>query len=212
MKATYVYPVQDLMLLRSICLSSSRKARQIRQPFGAARGRRFAFGGRLGSPVRLAAAPHGRVQQERKVGGQSPDPHKGKHLDANVGLDVQLVLRGEGDLGGHADDRGDDGGDGEDHARQPADKGDEQAEPAGAHDKGGPQEKDEVENSARHEEAIHDFGSDPQEAQNGLDLGGKGDSGTGEELTDEDFDGIEPVECFGGRAMRDTAMFCFFFT
>lgn len=101
--------------LRLRSLSPSHKTRQIRNPLlGTSLGRPLA---RRLIPHRLTAAPHGRVEEECKVSGQGTNPHQGKHLDTNVGPDIELVLGREGNLGGDADDSGDDGGDGENKAR-----------------------------------------------------------------------------------------------
>lgn len=163
--------------------------------------------GRLAAAAanRLAAAAHGGVEQEGKVCGQGSNPHKGKHFDADVGLDVELVLGREGNLGGDADDGGDDGGDGEDETREAAEQGEEQREPPRPHDQRRAQQQHEVDDGAGHEEGVHDLGSDFEQPQDGQDLGGQGNLGAGEKLADENLDWVEPVECPGRRAIRDTA-------
>lgn len=147
--------------------------------------------------VGTTAAAHGGVEDEGEVGEQGADPHKGKHLDANDGVDVELVLGGEGNLGGEADDGGNDGGDGEEDAGEEAEGGDGEGEEAGADDERGGAQEDEVEDGAGHEEAVHDLGADAEEGQDGDDLRGEGDLGASEELADEDLDWVEPVELLG---------------
>lgn len=140
------------------------------------------------------------MQQEGKVGQQRANPHEGKHLAANIALDVELVLGREGNLGSNANDRGDDGRDGEDDAGHGADEGRAEAEPAGFEDERRDEQQDEVEDDAGHEEGVHDLGSDAEQLEDGDDFGGEGDSGAGQELADEDLDGVEPEEGFWGRA------------
>lgn len=148
------------------------------------------------SLVRCAAASHGGVQQECEISRQGSDPHKGKHLTANIALNVELVLRREGNLGGNTNDGGDDCGYREDDACHTADEGCEEAEPSSSEDERGGEQEDEVEDDARHEEGVHDLGSDTEEGEDGDDFGGEGDFGAGEEFAYEDFDGIEPEEGF----------------
>lgn len=146
------------------------------------------------------------MQYKGKVGGQRGDPHKDKHLAANVAVNIQLVLGGEGNLGGDADDGGDDGGDGEDEASDEADEGRAQAEPARLEDQRGQEQQDAVEDGAGHEEGVHDLRADAQQRQDGDDLGGQGDAGAGQELADEDLDGVEPEEGFRRGAERDASI------
>lgn len=140
------------------------------------------------------------MQQESKVRRQGGDPHESKHLGADIALDVELILRREGNLGGHADDGGDDCGHGEDDAGHAADEGGEEAEPASSEDERRGEQEDEVEDDAGHEEGVHDLGSDAEEGEDGDDFGGEGDFGAGEEFAHEDLDGIEPEEGLWGGA------------
>lgn len=140
------------------------------------------------------------MQQECEIRRQGGDPHKGKHLAANIALDVELILRREGNLGGNTDDGGDDCGHCEDDARYAADEGCEEAEPSSSEDERRDEQEDEVEDDAGHEEGVHDLGSDAEEGEDCDDFGGKGDFGAGEEFAHEDFNGIKPEEGFWGRA------------
>lgn len=140
------------------------------------------------------------MQQECKISRQGGDPHECKHLAADIALDVELVLRREGNLGSHADDGGDDCGHGDYDACHAADEGGEEAEPSSSEDERGGEQEDQVEDNAGHEEGVHDLGSDAEEGEDGDDFGREGDFGAGEEFAHEDFDGIEPKEGFGRRA------------
>lgn len=145
------------------------------------------------------------MQQEGEEGEDGADPHEGKHLDANDGANVELVLGGEGNLGGDADDGGDDGGDDEGDDGEEADDGEEEGEKAAADGERGEKDHDKVDDGAGHEAAVHDLGADAEEGEDGDDLRGEGDAGAGEELRDEDLDGVEPVELLGLGAVRDAS-------
>lgn len=155
------------------------------------------------APVGLATASHGGVEDKGQVGQDGGDPHEDEHLDANVGLDVELALGGQGDLGGHADDGCDDGGHADEDAGNGGDDGDGDGEPAGAHDERGGQHEDKVDDGAGGEEGVHDLRAELEQLQDGSNLGGQGDGGAGEQLAHEDLDGVEPIKGLGLGAKRD---------
>lgn len=140
------------------------------------------------------------MQQECKICRQGGDPHECKHLDTNIALNVELILRRESNLGSDANDGGYDCGYRKDYACYAADEGGEEAEPSSFEDKRGGEQEDKVEDDAGHEEGVHDLRSDAEEGEDGDDFGGQSDFGAGEELANEDFDGIEPKEGFWTRA------------
>lgn len=140
------------------------------------------------------------MQQEGEIRQQCRYPHEGKHLAADITLDVQLVLRRQSNLGGHANDGGYDGRYGEDNAGHGANEGGAETEPAGLEDQWCDEEKDEVEDDAGHEEGVHDLRSNAEEGEDGGDFGRQSDSGAGEEFANKDRDRIEPEEGFGRGA------------
>lgn len=72
----------------------------------------------------------------------------------------------------------------------------------GAEDgKGREKEGEEGEDYAEEEEDEHYVGGDLDQAQDGEDVGGEGDCGAGEELGEEDLDGVEVVEGHGFAAV-----------
>ena len=148
-------------------------------------------------PIGSTAASQCRVQNKRQVRQQRANPHECKHLDANDGIDVELVLRRQGNLGRDAEHSGDDGGNGEQDAGYQGKEGDEGGEETGADDEGRGAHEDKVENGAGHEEAVHDLRADAEEGEDGGYLRGEGDLGAGEELADENVDGVEPAELLG---------------
>lgn len=151
----------------------------------------------------LAATAHGGVEEEGEVGGDGGYPHEDKHADANVGLDVELVLGGGGDLEGDADGGGNNGSDGDEDGGDAAEDGEGEGEPSGADGQRGGEHEEEVEEDAGEEEAEHEALADAEESEDGEDLGGQGDLGAGQQLAHEDLDGVEPVERLGFRAVRD---------
>lgn len=143
------------------------------------------------------------MQQKCDDGEHGADPHECKHLDANLCANVELVLGGQGDPGGDANDGGDDGGDNEYNDGEQADDGEEEREQAAARGKGREEEQDGVEDGTGHETAVHDLGADAQELEDGDDLRGESNPGTGEQLANEDLDGVEPIELLWPGAKGD---------
>lgn len=143
------------------------------------------------------------MEEEGDDSEDGRDPHEDEHLDANLGGDVELVLRGEGDLGGDADGSGDDGGDADEQAGDECEDGEAEGEPASVESEGAQEHEDEVEDGAGGKEGVHDLGSQSEELQDGGDGSGEGDFGAGEKFADENFDRVEPVEGLGIGAMRD---------
>lgn len=45
------------------------------------------------------------------------------------------------------------------------------------------------------------MGSDADQLEDGDDIGWEGDGGAGQQLVEQDIDGVEPVEFLGGRAV-----------
>lgn len=155
--------------------------------------------------LRPAAATHGGVQQEGDVGEDGGDPHEGEHLDANVGGDVQLVLRRQRNLGSKADDRGNDGCDGDERASNGAQEGQGQTPPSRADDEGREEDHAQVDANTGDEEAVHDLGANLEEFQDGDGLLWQCDLGAGEQLTNQHFDGIEPEPLLWLGAKGDTS-------
>ena len=172
----------------------------------------------LRQPLGPAAASHGGVKNKGDEGADGRDPDKDHHLDADLGLDVELVLGREGELGREADGGGDDSGDADEDGGDEGDDGDGQGEPPGADDERGGEHEAEVYDGAGREEGVHDAGADSEELQDGVDLGGQGDGGAGEQLRHQHLYRVEPVEGLGFRAKRDAPVImlvtftCLFFS
>ena len=148
------------------------------------------------------------MQEEGDITQDSGNPHETKHPDTNIGTDVQLVLRCEGNFRRDADYGGNDGGNADDDGGNSGEDAQRQAPPPRAKSEGSSEEEDGVEDGASHEEAVHDLRANLQHAEDSDDLGRESDFGAGEEFADEDFYGVEPVECFRFRAMGDSPRGC----
>lgn len=146
------------------------------------------------------------MEDEGQVGEDGGYPHEDEHLDADVGTDVELVLGGEGNLGGEADRGRDDGGDGDEDGGDGANEREGEAEPAGAQDQGRGQHEDKVDDGGGREEDVHDAGAQLEEVEDGGHLGRESDTGAREELPDEHLDWVEPVEGLWLGAIRDASV------
>ncbi|QSZ31784.1 hypothetical protein DSL72_001353 [Monilinia vaccinii-corymbosi] len=154
-------------------------------------------------PPRRATAAHGHVDEPGEDRARGADPHKRKHLMANRGADIQAGLRRDDVAEDDEHDGGDDGG------RRGQQGGDEGPDGVGARDPArvdgaeGEEDVDEVHDGPGDEEAEHDPAGDADQAEDLVDLGGERDGGAGEELVEQDLDGVEPVESRGLGAEGD---------
>jgi hypothetical protein len=110
------------------------------------------------------------VQNKGDVSQHGPNPHECKHLDANNGIDIKLVLRSQGNLGSDAESSGNGGGNGEQDGGYQGKEGDKGGKETGADDEGRGAQEDEVENGAGHEEGVHDLRADAEKGEDGVDL------------------------------------------
>lgn len=110
------------------------------------------------------------MEQEGDVGKDGGDPHEGKHLNTDVGLDVELVLCRQSDFGGNANDGRDDSDERDKNGGDSADDRKYQTPPAGAYDKAAEEHEDKVDADAGHKGSVYDFRANLEEFQDGDDL------------------------------------------
>lgn len=103
------------------------------------------------------------MEQKGDIGKDGSDPHKDKHLDANLGANVELILGCEGHLGRNANDGSNNGGNSQDNARQPSDKANNKGPPASYDDERCSDQQHHVEDTASHKEGVHYLLADAEE-------------------------------------------------
>lgn len=159
------------------------------------------------SPVAIcAAAAQAKLHKEGNQSNNGSHPHKGKHEDADVCADVELVLRRQGDACGNANHGSDNGRNGQQDARQAGYNDGDQAPPPREHHQRRSRQHHGVKDAAGHEERVHNLRSNPQELQDGDDFGGQRNLGASEQFVDENLDRVEPVELLIRGAVCDTSV------
>ncbi|EAQ92387.1 hypothetical protein CHGG_00622 [Chaetomium globosum CBS 148.51] len=137
-------------------------------------------------------------------------PHEDKHADADLGVDVELLLGLGGVLEGDADDGADGAGGQDEHHLEEGGDGQRQTPPARGHGQRREEDHQEGEHGGGEEEAEHDLGGEAQDVEDGDDLRGEGDGGAGEQFVHENLDRVEPVQGGGlgaeGDARADVAL------
>ena len=160
-------------------------------------------------PLARTAASHAAVHRETPHGEACGDPHEDKHVRADLSVDVEVRLRFGRVLESVADDSADDrGGQGQDHGGEREEGEREGPPPRLDGEDWRDEDEDKVQHAGGQEKAKHDLRGNAQDREDGNNSGGDRDGGAREKLVHNDFDWVEPVECFGLGAVGYSPIMC----
>ncbi|TGO81313.1 hypothetical protein BPOR_1212g00020 [Botrytis porri] len=134
----------------------------------------------------------------------SPDPHKRKHLSSDAGANIQPRLTRHRISENDKHNRGDNRSGGDQKRRNKSPDGVEARDPSRIDGEEGEEDIAETHNNTRDEEAEQDVTRNADETEDIVYLGGESNGCAGEKFIEQDIDGVEPVEVFGGGARGDT--------
>jgi hypothetical protein len=129
------------------------------------------------------------------------NPHKYKHIRPETRTDLQSSLRCNDIAENNEHDSRDDRRGCCQESGNERPNGNWEAPPPRKEHDGSDEYRDEIHANTGQEEAKHDMASNLDEIQNVVDIRRQRNCGAGKKLIEKDIDGIEPVECFRGRAI-----------